>query len=87
MFTVCPSQYRLTGDLAARSGASMRQVIDLSDVDHGAFRHITTGQSGHFLSPHYGDQVALWFKGTPHQVTLNKDLALERAEHRLTFAP
>jgi penicillin amidase len=41
------------------SGASFRQIVDLSDL--GAARFIyTTGQSGDVFSPHYDDMVAPW---------------------------
>ncbi len=86
MFTVNPLQYRLKGDLAARSGASMRHVIDLGDLEksRGA---ITTGQSGHFISPHYGDQVELWLKGTPHPLSLDPERIKGMAKYELTLEP
>ena len=72
LFTVNPTQHRLSrpGDFSVSSGASMRQVIDLGDLE-AAGRVITTGQSGHFMSPHYGDQVRLWLEGRLHPVSLN----------------
>ena len=43
-------------------GAGFRAVYDLSDLADSRFM-ITTGQSGHPLSPHYGDLVRLWRDG------------------------
>jgi penicillin amidase len=73
--------YPLGGDVSTVAQASMlqnwpadprlcfipswRQVFDLADWD--ASRGVlTTGQSGHPLSPHYADQVKLWLAGETH---------------------
>jgi penicillin amidase len=42
--------------------AGYRQIIDLSDLDAGRFQ-LATGQSGHFLSSHYSDQMDEWLAG------------------------
>ncbi len=47
---------------AAIHGAALRFVADLGDPD-GAFATISTGQSGHPLSPHWGDFVGAWQRG------------------------
>jgi penicillin amidase len=39
--------------------AGYRQVIDLSGPTNDRFM-LATGQSGHFLSPHYADLLADW---------------------------
>lgn len=46
-----------------RYGATMRMVVDLADRGRSAFA-MPGGQSGHFRSPHYGDQFAGWWAGT-----------------------
>ena len=38
---------------------SLRQIVDLSDLNASQFIH-TTGQSGHPASPHYDDFINLW---------------------------
>lgn len=86
MFTVNPLQYRLKGDLAVISGASMRHVYDFSDLEKSR-GSITTGQSGHFLSDHYADQVKLWLTGETHPLTLDPKRAAETAEYQLTLEP
>jgi len=86
LFTVNPFVYRIGGDFSVRSGASMRQIIDLGQMDN-SLRVITTGQSGHFLSPHYGDQVRLWLAGQHHPVSLDGKIILERGQRVLTLVP
>lgn len=45
-----------------RQGAGLRAVYDLANLDNSQFV-IATGQSGHFLSPHYDDLLQLWRDG------------------------
>ena len=45
-----------------RGGASLRMVVDLADPRRSLFA-LPGGQSGHFLSPHYGDGFADWVAG------------------------
>ncbi|MCQ4161341.1 penicillin acylase family protein [Roseomonas sp. GC11] len=47
-----------------RHGPGLRAVFDLATPD-GAWAVIGTGQSGHPLSPHWGDQTALWAGRAP----------------------
>lgn len=46
-------------------GASYRQIIDLSDW-RKSICVLTSGQSGHFLSRFYDDQIPLWLEGLYH---------------------
>jgi penicillin amidase len=46
-------------------GASCRLIIDLSDFDR-SLSVITSGQSGHFMSPHYKDQIPLYLNSLYH---------------------
>ena len=57
-----------------RHGPGYRGVYDLSDPDSSQFI-ISTGQSGHFLSPHYDDLSTLWRKGEYLTISLNPDHA------------
>ncbi|HEY3305845.1 MAG TPA: penicillin acylase family protein [Candidatus Binatia bacterium] len=43
-------------------GPSLRMIIDLAALERSLFI-TSSGQSGHFLSPHYRDQTALWREG------------------------
>lgn len=57
-----------------RHAASFRAVYDLADVERSTFI-LRTGQSGHFLSPHYDDWVTPW----------QRDEALPMTTQRPTF--
>ena len=50
--------------LAPRSGASERFVASPGH-ESTAILHMPGGQSGHPLSPHYGDQQPAWVAGAP----------------------
>jgi penicillin amidase len=52
---------RAEAPFAAVHGAGARLVFDLAD-DGGSWI-LSTGQSGHLASDHYGDQVELWQRG------------------------
>ncbi len=88
MFTVSPTQYRIAdlGDFRTRAGASMRQIIDLGDVEKSV-RANTTGQSGHFMSPHYHDQVKLWLNVRHHASSLNLNTIAARAKTEMSLIP
>lgn len=47
-----------------RTGPSQRMVVS-PGREHEGILHIPTGQSGHPLSPHYGDQYRAWLNGEP----------------------
>lgn len=45
-------------------GASQRMAVSPGREEHGYF-HMPAGQSGHPLSPHYGDMHRAWVEGEP----------------------
>ena len=47
-----------------RTGPSERMVVSPGRENEGIL-HVPTGQSGHPLSPHYGDQYRAWLIGEP----------------------
>jgi penicillin amidase len=47
-----------------RTGPSERMAVS-PGREHEGILHIPTGQSGHPLSPHYGDQYRAWLLGEP----------------------
>lgn len=51
-------------------GASCRLIFDLSDLDN-SLAVITSGQSGHFLSPHYRDQISLYLNSLYHPLSFS----------------
>ncbi len=76
----------LTGDVytprvvSPRSGASERFVASPGH-EATAILHMPGGQSGHPLSPHYGDQQRAWVTGTPLPLLPGATL------HTLTLTP
>ena len=54
------------------SGASFRQIIDLSDWKN-SICVITSGQSGSFLSRFYDDQIPLWLEGEYHPMLFDSE--------------
>jgi penicillin G amidase len=66
--------------VSPRSGASERFVASPGH-DGTAILHMPGGQSGHPLSPHYGDQQRAWVAGDP------LPLLPGRPVHTLTLAP
>ena len=60
--------------LAGTHGAGYRGVYDLADPDGSVFV-ISTGQSGHPLSPRYDDLGELWRRGEYVPMALNPNIA------------
>lgn len=56
------------------NGAGYRGVYDFADPDSSVFI-ISTGQSGHPLSPHYDDLSVLWRRGEYVPMSLDPELA------------
>lgn len=52
----------IDGNFATTHGASYRQVIDLADFQKSVWV-LSSGQSGHFLSQRYDDQIPIWLGG------------------------
>lgn len=67
-------------------GPSMRMVVDFSDLDQSV-QNITLGESGHFLSPYYRDQLDAWYNGRSFPM-LFSDAAVDKGTvHRLVLKP
>lgn len=67
-------------------GASYRQILDLSNWNN-CVCVITSGQSGHFLSRFYDDQIPLWLEGRYHPMLFYKDDIEANASGVLVFEP
>lgn len=66
--------------------ASYRQVFEVGVWDNS--RSVTTsGQSGHVLSPHYADQIAMWREGVYHPMPWSRGAVDEAAVYRSTLTP
>ena len=62
-------------------GASLRAVYDLGDLAHSHFA-LAGGQSGHLMSPNYGDMLESWRDGAYFEAP-----SAASAQHRLTLQP
>ncbi len=84
--TVFKEEFRHGTDFSVAVGPSMRQVVPLGF--RGMARSvITTGASGHFFEPHYGDQSALWLSGRTHPAWTDSRDIEANAESRLRLTP
>ncbi len=78
------SYYNL--DTSQMIGPPFRMAIDLGDLSN-ASGCLAPGQSGNPASPHYGDQIAAWFKGKFHPMLYARSDVEEETRHRLKLAP
>jgi penicillin amidase len=75
--------YRHSNPYAHTVGASLRFIIDVGNWHQSEFI-LASGQSGHFLSPHYSDQTAHWRAGRYIRI---EALADESSENVLSLVP
>ena len=66
--------------------ASYRQIIDLSDWDKSVCV-LSSGQSGHFMSRFYDNQVPLWIEGEFHPMIFSRDEVEKNASATLYLKP
>ena len=66
--------YSLLKGFNQTSGASMRRIVDFSDMNKTSMI-LPTGQSGLHNSPHYHDQAPLYHKGNYRESHFKKDYA------------
>jgi len=66
--------------------ASYRQIIDLSDWDKSVCV-LSSGQSGHFMSRFYDNQVPLWIGGEYHPMIFSRDGVEKNAWAALFLKP
>jgi len=66
--------------------AGYRGIYDLGDPDKSRFV-ITTGESGHIFSPHYGDLVPLWNDVKSITLAGSQDDLRRQGAALLTFTP
>ena len=69
---------------ASRHAPSMRAIYDLADPDRSLFMH-STGQSGNFLSPWYGNFAERWAKVQYIEIPAKRESI--KAAHTLTLRP
>lgn len=66
--------------------ASYRQIIDLSDWDNSVCV-LTSGQSGHFMSRFYDNQVSLWLRGDYHPMIFSRGSVEKNSAGTLILKP
>ena len=65
---------------------SMRQIIDLSDLN-ASLTINTTGQSGHPYNRHYDDLIELWANLEYHPMLWDRTQIEADSRHHLTLTP
>ncbi len=81
-----PNATSSNGHFEQTSGASYRQIFDLSDWDKGVATS-TPGQSGQPGSPHYADLLPLWAEGSYFPLAFSRAKVEELTQHRLVLKP
>ncbi|MEK6285698.1 MAG: penicillin acylase family protein [Acidobacteriota bacterium] len=69
-----------------RSGASFREILDLSDWDNSVAINVP-GQSGQPGSPHYGDLLQLWAEGRYFPLLFTREKVEKHTAERLLLEP
>ncbi len=75
-----------SGSFGVTTGASMRMVVDMGDVDASTWVTVT-GVSGHPASPHYDDQLEAWAAGRTFPWPFSRDAVSEAAGTTATLVP
>ena len=70
----------------AKSGPSMRIIIDFSDIENSV-SIIPTGQSGVFMSKHYSDQAEMYNNGKFRKQMMNKEEIISTCKDKLILKP
>ncbi len=84
--TISNSEFHYSDTLFATVlGASMRRIVDLSDLGHPATT-VTIGQSGQPFSPYFKDQVDNWLNGKYKTFSMNQG-EIEKTSKLLTLNP
>jgi penicillin amidase len=71
---------------ARTHGPGFRGIYDLGNPENSRFM-ITTGQSGHIFSRHYGDLVPLWNDVKSFRLTGSEDDLRKAGARELIFSP
>jgi penicillin amidase len=75
-----------TGKYPVTYGPSLRRIIDFADPSKGTSIN-PSGQSGYFLSKHYGDQAALFAEGKARPEYLNRSDVEKVQTGKMTLKP
>ncbi|HJQ71600.1 MAG TPA: penicillin acylase family protein [Blastocatellia bacterium] len=74
------------GNFLQTSGASFREILDLSDWDNSVAINVP-GQSGQPASPHYADLLQLWTAGEYFPMLFSRAKVEMHTRQRLTLEP
>jgi penicillin amidase len=74
------------GNFLQTSGASFREILDLSDWDNSVAINVP-GQSGQPTSPHYADLLPLWTAGEYFPMLFSRAKVEMHTRQRLTLEP
>ncbi len=86
LLTVNKKKYSLDDSYHANHGASMRMIVDFSDMD-GSLHVLPTGESGQLKSPNYQDQIPLYLSGRYHPSWTDRRKAEKNSRGTLTLKP
>lgn len=78
LFSPNDAQYKVL------AGPSTRRVIDFA-APEDSYSILPTGNSGHFLSPHYDDQAPLFMTGQYRKLHFTREQVDANTQHTLTF--
>ncbi|MGD8327721.1 MAG: penicillin acylase family protein, partial [Sphingomonadales bacterium] len=81
---VSPLKFASKHPYESTDGPSYRAIYDLANLETSRYI-IPGGQSGHFLSPHYGDLAPLWRDGKYIEISTSKEKILDDALGTLTL--
>lgn len=73
------------GMYEVKAGPALRRIIDFGDMEHSV-SVLPSGQSGNFMSPHYGDQAEMFAKGEFRLQMTNKD-EIKKIGKKLVLKP
>lgn len=74
-----------SGEYKVKAGPALRRIIDFADMDHSV-SILPSGQSGNFMSPHYGDQAEMFAKGEFRLQMTNKE-EIQKIGKKLVMKP
>jgi penicillin amidase len=74
------------GNYEVVAGPSTRRLIDYGDIEH-SLTVLPTGNSGNFMSPHYGDQAHLFMSGQYREARFTRSQIDSHKKHEMRFLP
>ncbi|MFP3958833.1 MAG: penicillin acylase family protein, partial [Spirochaetaceae bacterium] len=83
---VLAADWDLTDPYEVNWITSMRQIIDMSDLDASRMMH-TTGQSGHPFHTHYDNMIDAWLNLRFHEHHFSREEAERSSRERLILRP